>query len=289
MEEIAGWVLYHQDKTKESVAHLRKATSLLPENSIWWRSALWRLGAALEASGEEQEALTSYLRSYDKNAPDEGRRTIIEKLYRKLNGSLEGLEAKLGTNSSASTGNLQTPAPTGVEKTATEPATTEAAKNEPVSKSDETPAPQSTDALPATGEGGSQQANTDKTAGRPTETESQPASAPTPATSEQPPAAATRGRTTGKQAAGGCSFSIDVDTITIKSNGGTGHITVSLSGSDKITPTTSDWPDITVFAQSLKEYGTFPFLITSISKRTGRYTVTFTTPCGSKDVTVIVK
>jgi hypothetical protein len=80
-----------------------------------------------------------------------------------------------------------------------------------------------------------------------------------------------------------------VETITIKNNGGTGIVTVELSGSDKITPTTRDWPDITVFAQTLKDYGTFPFLITSISKRAGRYTVNFTTPCGSKDVTVIVK
>jgi Flp pilus assembly protein TadD len=315
-EEIAGWVLYHQDKMTEAVARLRKATGLLPENSVWWRSAQWRLGAALEASGEEQEALASYIRSYDKSAPDAGHRAIIEKLYRKLNGSLEGLDAKLGAASSASataSNEVRTPAQLETKSPAPpEPSATETAKNEPATNTDAASTPQSTDALPATETGG-QQTNTGRPRKQIPEPEGQ-SPAQTPA-SEQPTAAgsgnttesggeaanqsapsatpeptpAARSRSTGKQSDAACSFSIDVDTITIKNNGGTGHITVTLSGTDKITPTTSDWPDITVFAQSLKEYGTFPFLVTSISKRTGRYTVTFTTPCGSKDVTVIVK
>lgn len=308
VEEIAGWVLYKQDKAAGAIARLRLATSLLPENSVWWRSALWRLGASLEVSGEEQEALASYLRSYDKSRPDEGRRAIIEKLYRKLNGSLEGLEAKLGSASSpsaASSGNASpgTQAPVN-EKPAGEPATAakatetataqspnaqpDAGTNRPAGTAEAAPSPQpeNTPATPASSEpataassGNTAESNSEASSRQP-----QPGATPEPS-----PASATSPGPGGKQDGGACSFSINVDTITIKSNGGTGVITVSLSGSDKITPTTRDWPDITVFAQSLKEYGTFPFLITSISKRTGQYTVNFATPCGSKDVTVMVK
>lgn len=295
IEEIAGWVLYNQDQAADAVVILRHATSILPENSIWWRTALWHLGAALEASGQEQEALAIYLRSYDKNVPDEGRRVIIEKLYRKLNGSLEGLDAKLGAASSASnassvsSGNVQASAPAGAaEKQTTEPPPPPApatAKSETdVKASDATSqssnAPTQQDAVT------SQPAST---GGEAATAPPQPASTPATPTPEPTPAAPATTRSGRKPSKGDCSFSIDVDTITIRNNGGTGIITVTLSGSDKITPTTRDWPDINVFAQSLKEYGTFPFLITSISKRTGKYTVNFTTPCGSKDVTVIVK
>jgi tetratricopeptide (TPR) repeat protein len=314
IEEIAGWTLYNQDKASEAIERLRRATSLLPENSGWRRTALWHLGAALEASGNEQEALDSYLQSYDKNAPDEGRRAIIERLYRKLNGSLAGLEAKLGTASTASNtpgGNLQA----GTGEARQTDAATESAKNADAAKTNEgaaqsqKPPAQEEDAAavsqpPASG------GETTSSSAQPETQAAQPSASPAQSPADkgatgtqtgaanQSQAAATPERTTAAPASrprrkqnesADCSFSINVDTITIKNNGGSGVITAQLSGADKITPTTRDWPDITVFAQTLKEYGTFPFLITSISKRTGRYLVSFTTPCGSKDVTVIVK
>lgn len=289
IEEIVGWTLYHQDQAAQAVERLRRATSLLPENTGWWRTALWHLGAALEASGNETDALASYLQSYDKAVPDEGRRAIIERLYRKLNGSLSGLEEKLGTAPSAS--NTQAGA---MKEVPTTDAVTDSTKSEgPVKAGDATT--QKTEQTPAQNAGTGQPAASVETASAQTQVESSPA---TPAATPAPQAATTPEQTTDTSAtrprrkqdeSGGCSFSINVDTITIKSNGGTGVINISLSGSDKITPTTRDWPDITVFAQTLREYGTFSFLITSISKRAGKYTVNFTTPCGSKDVTVIVK
>lgn len=311
IEEIAGWTLYNQDKATASVERLRRAASLLPENSTWWRTSLWHLGAALEATGDEQEALNSYLRSYDKSAPDEGRRALIEKLYRKLNGSLAGLEAKLGTASAASSGsqpinNTQV----GTGEIPTTDSTTDATKNASALKTDDasgqsanpptqntgssqptsaaaSPSPQA-ESQPATTPASSEPTSDSTTAQA--DSKNEPSKSPqAAATPEPPPVTPPASTAARKQSDGGCSFSMDVDTITIKNNGGTGTITVSLSGADKITPTTRDWPDITVFAQQLKEYGTFPFLITSISKRTGNYTVSFTTPCGSKDVTVIVK
>lgn len=277
IEEVAGWTLYNQDKAAPAVERLRRAASLLPENSMWWRTSLWHLGAALEAMGDEQEALNSYLRSYDKNAPDDGRRAIIEKLYRKLNGSLNGLEAKLGTSSAAASDSTQANnAKVSTGEIPTSDTTTDAGRNAVALKTNDA---SGQSANPPTQNASSSQQTSAVTSPSP---QAAPVTEPTPDT----PPASTAGR---KKGDGGCSFSIDLDTITIKNNGGSGTITIQLSGADKITPTTRDWPDITVFAQQLKEYGTFPFLVTSISKRTGRYTVSFTTPCGSKDVMVIVK
>jgi tetratricopeptide (TPR) repeat protein len=318
IEEIAGWTLYNQDKAKEAVTRLRRSTGLLPESSAWWRTALWHLGAALEASGEEQEALNSYLLSYDKNVPDEGRRAIIERLYRKLNGSLTGLEAKLGTPPSAAPSATpeQATAQTGAGETRPNEAGAEAAKNASALKTEDTggqspstvATPQSTPAQTSAAESTpaatQPESQTPAPAATPAATPAQAPAVEANATVESkteasnppqasatpeptPDTSATRARR--KQTDGACSFAINLETITIKNNGGRATVTVQLSGTDKITPTTRDWPDITVFAQSLREYGTFPFLITSISKRTGTYTVTFTTPCGSKDVTVIVK
>ncbi|HEY0386094.1 MAG TPA: tetratricopeptide repeat protein, partial [Pyrinomonadaceae bacterium] len=37
IEDIAGMVLFNQDKQKEAILHLRRATGVLPENSLYWR------------------------------------------------------------------------------------------------------------------------------------------------------------------------------------------------------------------------------------------------------------
>ncbi|HEX8709455.1 MAG TPA: tetratricopeptide repeat protein, partial [Pyrinomonadaceae bacterium] len=102
IEDIRGWALFNQDKGSEALIHLRRATSVLPENTVWWRNAWWHLGAALDRGGNRAEALAAYLKSYNPNAPDPVRRAVIEALYRKVNGSLDGLDAKLGPAPSVS-------------------------------------------------------------------------------------------------------------------------------------------------------------------------------------------
>jgi tetratricopeptide (TPR) repeat protein len=95
IEDIAGWTLFNQNKHSEAIVRLRRAISVLPENSVWWRNATWHLGAAYEANDNKQEALASYFKSY-KSGPDPSRRAIIEALYRKVNGTLDGLDEKIG-------------------------------------------------------------------------------------------------------------------------------------------------------------------------------------------------
>jgi tetratricopeptide (TPR) repeat protein len=96
IEEIAGWALFQQGNYPDSVIRLRRAISVLPDKSAWWRSSMWRLGAALAAEGKDAEALNSYIESYKTDKPDFAKYAVVEALYKKVNGSVDGLEAKIG-------------------------------------------------------------------------------------------------------------------------------------------------------------------------------------------------
>jgi len=96
IEDLSGWALFNQDKYPEAIEHLKLATTTLPEGTPSWRSALWHLGVALEQSGNKEDALNYYITSYKAGPPDAIRRTMIEKLYRKINGSLNGLDERIG-------------------------------------------------------------------------------------------------------------------------------------------------------------------------------------------------
>ena len=103
IEDLAGWALFNQEQATEAVEHLRLAVSVLPEGTPLWRAALWHLGAALEASGRYDQALLYYIKSYLSGDPDPVHRGVIESVYKKLNGTLEGLEDKIGPASPAAT------------------------------------------------------------------------------------------------------------------------------------------------------------------------------------------
>ena len=96
IEELSGWTLYQQDKPAEAIVKLKRAVSVLPENSNWWRSSVWRLGAAFEADGKADEALKNYIKSYKSGEANPAKYIIIDSLYQKVNGSRDGLEEKIG-------------------------------------------------------------------------------------------------------------------------------------------------------------------------------------------------
>ena len=96
IEDIAGWALFQQNKTSEAVDHLKRAAGILPEGTPASRTALWHLGAALAQAGEKEEALRYYIKSYNAGDPDPGRRAVIEHLYQKTYGSLDGLTERIG-------------------------------------------------------------------------------------------------------------------------------------------------------------------------------------------------
>ncbi|HEX5836166.1 MAG TPA: TPM domain-containing protein [Pyrinomonadaceae bacterium] len=120
IEHLEGWALFNQEKYTEAIEHLKLATEILPVNTPAWRSSLWHLGAAYEQTGLNTQALDNYIKSYQGGEPDSVKRSIIEQLYRKVNGSMDGFENRLsGTETEAAT------AQTEPAKTETEPAKTE--------------------------------------------------------------------------------------------------------------------------------------------------------------------
>ncbi|MBP7415050.1 MAG: hypothetical protein KA831_00215 [Pyrinomonadaceae bacterium] len=98
IEELAGAALFQMDNTAESIIRYRRAVGVLPGDSVWWRSTMWRLATAYEASGNTAEALDAYYKSYKAGTPDPIKYAVIESLYRRTNGNTEGLELKIGRN-----------------------------------------------------------------------------------------------------------------------------------------------------------------------------------------------
>jgi tetratricopeptide (TPR) repeat protein len=96
IEDLAGVALFKLDKSTDAVARLRRAVNAAPEGTPLWRSAMWHLGAALETSGKNDQALLYYIKSYVAGPPDPARRSVIENVYKKVNGTLEGLDDKIG-------------------------------------------------------------------------------------------------------------------------------------------------------------------------------------------------
>lgn len=96
IEDTAGWTLYQQQKPQEAAVRLKRAVSILPEKSSFWRTSMWHLGAALDADGKTKEALEAYIKSYTSGQPNLIRRNVIEAAYRKVNGNLDGLNDKIG-------------------------------------------------------------------------------------------------------------------------------------------------------------------------------------------------
>lgn len=96
IEDLSGWILFNQDRPAAATEYLRRAVSVLPEGTPSWRTASWHLGAALDQAGYGEEALSYYIKSYNSGEPDAVRRSVIEQLYQKINGSLVGLDDKIG-------------------------------------------------------------------------------------------------------------------------------------------------------------------------------------------------
>ncbi|HEX5081959.1 MAG TPA: tetratricopeptide repeat protein [Blastocatellia bacterium] len=92
-----GWALFKAGKNREAAAALAESTQAYGSLAEG-RSALRRLATVKEALGELKEALDLYIAGYEAPASGSGSdvsRVVIESLYRKINGSLEGLDKLL--------------------------------------------------------------------------------------------------------------------------------------------------------------------------------------------------
>jgi len=79
----------------------------------------------------------------------------------------------------------------------------------------------------------------------------------------------------------------------LTSNGGSSAVVANLEGqggSADITATTADWAAIIVLREPQDPApNAVRYTVTSISKKTGTFVVTFKSPCGTKEVMVTVK
>lgn len=275
IEGLAGWALYNQGQTAEAAVRLRRAVSVLPEGSAWWRTAEWRLGTALEASGSARDALAAYVTSY-RALPDPLRLPAIEALYRKLNnGSLDGLDKLLGTHATAAaarpapqpspTTNDAAPATTGASipdttvpsttaatapstTTTTTPSTTITPAPEPTPAATTTPTPSVapvTEPTPAATPAA--EATPAPTPVSPPAAEASPSPSPSPspepakadaAKSETTKSETTKTETASAEPAtgGACVLTAGESALNLKSNGGSATLAVSLENYSGRTP-----------------------------------------------------
>lgn len=111
IEDLAGLAFFNMNKPAEAATRLRRAVATATEGTPLWRSAMWHLGAALEADSKDDQALLYYIKSYVNGPPDAARRSVIENVYKKVNGTLDGLDDKIGPGFAAA-GSSPTPSPT---------------------------------------------------------------------------------------------------------------------------------------------------------------------------------
>ncbi len=113
IEDAAGWALYQQKNLDEAIVRLKRAITVLPKDSAWWRSSMWRLGTVQEALQNDKDALDAYAASY-KSEPGSGAKYLtIRAVYQRLNGNTAGLDELIGPSPVAiddsSTGSVETP------------------------------------------------------------------------------------------------------------------------------------------------------------------------------------
>jgi tetratricopeptide (TPR) repeat protein len=93
--DALGWSLFKRGNTRGAVDALAKSVEVYPP-SAERKNALWHYAVATEEAGDARRALELYIASYEPETPAAAtRRLQIEALYKKLNGSLAGLDEKL--------------------------------------------------------------------------------------------------------------------------------------------------------------------------------------------------
>ncbi|HEX8128681.1 MAG TPA: hypothetical protein VF527_06220 [Pyrinomonadaceae bacterium] len=291
IEELTGMALLGQGKTAEAVAALRRAVSVLPERSLYWRTAQWRLGNALASSRQERDALAAYIKSYNPDAPDAARRAVIESLYTKVNGSPAGLEAQIGP-APARLATLEavnaTPTETPAVNTPADAAPVANPTPELNATPEPSPSPTNTPDAPVATPTPLVQPEPATTRHAPTV---EPSPTPTPvATQSTAPVEAKRTRA----GRGACALVLSAGALELRNSGGSASVVVSLEGGGNlagINAATANWSDIIILRepQGSTDTNSLKFTITSISKTTGNFSVSFKSPCGAQEIVVTVK
>jgi tetratricopeptide (TPR) repeat protein len=93
--DALGWAMFKKGNTRGALDSLLKSVDVYP-TSLDRKTAIWHLGVATQEAGDDRRALELYIASYIPDSPTASvRRAQIEVLYKRLNGSLAGLDQKL--------------------------------------------------------------------------------------------------------------------------------------------------------------------------------------------------
>jgi tetratricopeptide (TPR) repeat protein len=121
IEEIAGWASYQMQESEQAALRLRRAVGVLPEQSTYWRSSLWKLGTTLVVAGKDADGLEAYIKSYKTGPPDGIRYQAIEAVYQRVHGSTAGLDALIGPDPTPALVAQDTVAPASASETTPSP------------------------------------------------------------------------------------------------------------------------------------------------------------------------
>lgn len=303
VEDLIGWSYLEEGNTEAAEVRLRRAISVLPERSIWWRESKWRLGHVLIARGEEKEALENYISGYDQERLNAEKYAVIESLYLKLNETVEGLEARIGPRPATAAADQEDKREVKSSETVeTEPVETkDQTEQVETQKKAEEQTPPTTDLTRDEGPGKPlaeplkielPEQDADK---KPSEKD-EPPDADTDTTSEKP-APTVRPRVVRDLPVqeieeDECPLTISQEVVSIRNNGGSVGILVTIDGdAAEIRAVSSSPENVEVRSEPdiVGVAGRAFFEVRSRSTATGEFRVTFTTPCGKKQVIVRVR
>lgn len=93
--DALGWALFKKGNMRGALESLIKSVDVYP-TSLDRKIAIWHLAVATQEAGDDRRALELYIASYEPESPTASvRRAQIEALYKRVNGSLAGLDQKL--------------------------------------------------------------------------------------------------------------------------------------------------------------------------------------------------
>jgi tetratricopeptide (TPR) repeat protein len=186
-DDLMGWSLFNQGKYEPALTLLKTAVAGLPNGTPAWRTATWHLGAALEQSGNDAAALENYILSYKAGSTDTIRRATIEQVYKRVNGSLQGLDEKIGATSVAAAPPTTAPANASPEPTAVASPSTQTSNSDKPASAEPTPTSPNPDKSPTPAP---------SETSKPGETNTAPTTVPSPSPEPVPTATAPANPTT---------------------------------------------------------------------------------------------
>lgn len=296
IEEISGSAMLQLDRRDEAIIRFRRASTVLPADSSWWRTSTWQLASALDAAGQNAEAIELYYKSYRSGAADPIKYSVIESLYRRINGNADGLEAKIGANPL----NVATTEPEVTEPQPKTPVEPEATPTPPIdtklpelvpAKPDPSPTPQtSTTPEPI--------ATPTEVIGKKTEaiTTEKPKELfpPVVITVPQPDTKATADSTSPptKDSIKPCVVTSSEEAITIQNSGSEIAVIIGTESDEDLTDisaTSSSSADILIRREPITAVKTKGiFIVRSISTAKGVFRAIFALPCGKREINVTV-